>query len=84
MSPSCDCPPLMRHEGRNMSLSEREKQILEQVVLGRQTKEIARELGLSPRTVEIHRSHILHKLGARNSVELVRKALIRDQEGAAS
>ncbi len=67
-----------------MPLTDREKQVLDRVVLGHSTKEIAYQLGLSPRTVEVHRGHILHKMGARNAIELVRKALIRDQEGAAS
>lgn len=67
-----------------MPLTDREKQVLDQVVRGLTTKEIARQLELSPRTIEIHRGHILRKMGARNAIELVRKALIRDQEGAAS
>lgn len=67
-----------------MPLTDREKQVLDQVVRGLTTKEIARQLELSPRTIEIHRGHILRKMGARNAIELVCKALIRDQEGAAS
>lgn len=67
-----------------MPLTDREKQVLDQVVRGLTTKEIARQLELSPRTIEIHRGHILRKMGARNAIELVRKALIRDQEDAAS
>lgn len=67
-----------------MPLTDREKQVLDQVVRGLTTKEIARQLELSPRTIEIHRGHILRKMSARNAIELVRKALIRDQEGAAS
>ena len=38
-------------------------------------KEAARNLGISPRTVEIHRAHIMHKLGAKNSVDLARRVL---------
>ncbi len=60
-----------------MPLTEREKQILEQVVVGRQTKEIAHELGFSPRTIETDRAKILHKMGARNTI--VRKTLGRNQ-----
>jgi two-component system response regulator DctR len=58
-----------------MPLTDREREILEQVVQGFTTKEIARTLQLSPRTVEVHRGHILHKLGARNTADLVRKAV---------
>ncbi len=56
-------------------LTDRENQILDKVVRGLSSKEIARELGLSPKTVENHRCDILRKMGARNSIELVRKAL---------
>jgi DNA-binding CsgD family transcriptional regulator len=38
----------------------------------RDYKEAARNLGISPRTVEVHRAHILVKLGARNVVDVVR------------
>jgi DNA-binding CsgD family transcriptional regulator len=60
-------------------LSEREQQVLDRLVEGLRTKEIARSLGLSPRTVEIHRSHILRKFGARNAVDLVRKMLSHEE-----
>jgi DNA-binding NarL/FixJ family response regulator len=56
-------------------LTRREREVLAQVVQGSSTKEIAHALGLSPRTIEIYRSSLLHKLGARNAVDLVRKAL---------
>ncbi len=45
-----------------MPLTEREKQILAAVVSGRTSKEIARLLQLSPKTVSVHRSHILRKM----------------------
>jgi DNA-binding CsgD family transcriptional regulator len=63
-----------------MPLGDREGQVLDQVIQGNsQTKEIARSLGLSPRTVEIYRSNVLHKMGARNAVDLVPKVLIREE-----
>jgi DNA-binding CsgD family transcriptional regulator len=43
------------------------------LVEGRTSKEIARALGVSPRTAEAHRARLLAKLGARNSVELAVK-----------
>ncbi len=65
-----------------MPLTEREKQILAAVVSGRTSKEIARQLGLAPKTVAVHRSHILRKMNARNSVDLVRKAITRNDAGS--
>jgi two-component system response regulator FixJ len=52
-------------------LSAREREVLDLVVAGRQSKQIAAELGISPRTVEIHRANIMRKLGVANSAELV-------------
>ena len=61
-------------------LTQREQQVLEHVVRGASSKEIARTLNLSPRTVEIHRYNIFHKLGVRNAVELTRKMLNGEKE----
>jgi DNA-binding NarL/FixJ family response regulator len=54
------------------SLTERERQVLELVVEGKSNKEIARALVISPKTVSVHRSNIMGKLGVHNSAELVR------------
>src|SRR5574343_1011397 len=51
-------------------LTGRERQTLQLALKGWQNKEIARQLGISHRTVEIHRSHILQKTGAANMLEL--------------
>jgi DNA-binding CsgD family transcriptional regulator len=53
----------------------REREVLELAATGLHAKEIAAALGISPRTVEIHKQHILEKLGVRNVAELVRFAL---------
>jgi len=45
------------------------------VTMGWSSKEISREVGLSRRTVEDHRSEIFKKVGVRNAVELTRKML---------
>jgi DNA-binding NarL/FixJ family response regulator len=60
-------------------LSPREQQVLDGVVRGLTTKEIASRLQLSPRTIDVHRSNILHKMGARNAIELVRKVIGREE-----
>jgi len=57
-------------------LTNREREVLEQAGKGLHAKEIARVLGISPRTVEVHKASLMGKLGARNVAELVRFALI--------
>lgn len=57
------------------SLTLREREVLRQAARGRHAKEIAADLGISPRTVEVHKARIMAKLGVRNVVELVRIAL---------
>ena len=54
------------------SLTKREGEVLAQLVTGASSKEAAIELGISPRTIEIHRAHIMGKLGAKNAADLVR------------
>ncbi len=54
------------------TLTERERQVLDQLVLGQSNKLVAQHLGISPRTVEVHRSRILEKLKARCLSDLVR------------
>jgi RNA polymerase sigma factor (sigma-70 family) len=53
-------------------LTPREREILEHAVNGLHAKEIASELGISPRTVEVHKMRIMEKLEVRNIAELVR------------
>jgi two-component system, LuxR family, response regulator FixJ len=52
-------------------LTNRELQVMELLVLGKQTKNIARELGISPKTVDNHRTNVLEKMQADSVVELV-------------
>ncbi len=54
------------------SLTPREKEVMELVVSGRANKVIALDLGLSERTVEIHRSNVMEKMGAQSVAHLVR------------
>lgn len=60
---------------RISSLSAREREVLEWLAEGSSNKVIARELEISPRTVEIHRANMMHKLGARHAAEAVRLKL---------
>jgi two-component system response regulator NreC len=56
------------------SLTAREREIFDLCIQGNPTVDIARQLGISPRTVETHRGRILRKLNAHSAVELVRMA----------
>jgi two-component system, LuxR family, response regulator FixJ len=58
-------------------LTERERQVAVLIADGASSKEAGRRLGISPRTVELHRAHIMEKLGARNAADLVRIVLTR-------
>ncbi len=57
------------------SLSERERQVLSAVVAGLPNKTIGFDLGISPRTVEVHRANIMSKMQAKNLPELVRMSI---------
>lgn len=62
-------------KARIAALSPREQQVFRLLVTGLSNKAIARELSLSPRTVEIHRGNIMRRLGVHNLAQLVRLGL---------
>ena len=62
-------------KARIASLSARERQVLELLVAGQPNKIIAYELDISPRTVEIHRAHVMDKMEAKSLSDLVRSAI---------
>jgi two-component system response regulator DctR len=57
---------------RLTTLTDRERAVLDQVVKGLSSKAIAKVLDISYRTVELHRSHIMEKLGVHSVAELIR------------
>ncbi len=61
---------------RMARLSPRERQVLEGIAVGRPSKLIAYDLGISVRTVEVHRAHMLDRLGVRNMAEAIRIAVM--------
>jgi two-component system, LuxR family, response regulator FixJ len=60
-------------------LTRREREVLALIVASATNREAATSLGISQRTVEIHRAHIMHKLGAKNSVDLARKVIRQER-----
>jgi two-component system, LuxR family, response regulator FixJ len=65
-------------EHRISSLSPREKDVLAGLIEGRANKQIAFDLGISPRTVEIYRANLMNKMQADSLSDLVRMALISE------
>jgi len=58
-------------------LTPREREVLQMITNGQSNKEAGRELGISSRTVEVHRANVMQKLGARNTADLLRIVLTR-------
>ena len=58
----------------NHDLTKTDIRVLHLILEGKNNREIAAALHWSPRTVEVHRSHVMHKMGASNLVELLRRA----------
>lgn len=60
-------------------LTARERDVLNQIAAGSSNKQAGRDLGISPRTIEVHRARIMEKLGAKNAADLVRIVLSEDR-----
>ena len=59
-------------------LTEREREILSLLAAGHQNRDIATQLGISPRTVEVHKARIMEKLACRSLADLIRMNLADD------
>lgn len=57
-------------------LTRREREVLQLITNGQSNKEAGRELGISPRTIEVHRARVMEKLGAKNTADLMRIVLM--------
>lgn len=69
-------------ESKLAALSNRERDVLGGLVAGRANKQIAFDLGISPRTVEIYRANLMNKMQAGSLSDLVRMALIVGMVGS--
>lgn len=63
---------LNHHRSEETHLTERERQVLQLIVDGRSNKEIATTLGISAKTVSVHRTNLMTKLDVQTTVELIR------------
>jgi FixJ family two-component response regulator len=61
--------------GRFARLTPREREVLTLVAAGRQNADIAAQLGISPRTVEVHRARVMEKLGCASLADLIRLSM---------
>ena len=71
-----------RIQERRESLTPREREILELMTRGKPNKVMAADLGVSQRTVEIHRARVMEKMGASSLAQLVRMVMDLDQNAA--
>jgi FixJ family two-component response regulator len=69
---SCMAPSRSGPEAAGEQLSDRERQVMELMIQGLHNRRIAEKLGISHRTVEIHKARVMEKMGVKNLVELVR------------
>lgn len=81
VSPSI-APVLLGHVGRPASagrggtaLTRREREVLRLIAEGSTSKDIAQKLGISPKTAQVHRDNLKHKLGLRSTADMVRWAI---------
>jgi two-component system response regulator FixJ len=65
-------------QAKLQTLSAREREVLDGLLVGHPNKTIAYDLNLSPRTVEVHRANVMAKMGANSLSELIRMALLAD------
>lgn len=73
-------PPRTQEAGEELklefpALTSREREVALLLAVGKTNREIAKDLGISIKTIDTHRGHILKKLELRNNVELARMAI---------
>jgi FixJ family two-component response regulator len=68
---------------RIASLTAREREVLDLIIAGKLNKQIADVLGISIKTVEVHRARVMEKMGARSLASLIRQVMTVEQAGEA-
>ena len=74
-TPARDAGGMFANDTGRKPLTRREREVLDLISEGHSNKQGALRMGISPRTFESHRAEAMRKLGARNTADLVRKAL---------
>jgi two-component system response regulator FixJ len=74
-APGAPSAESMAAKAKLAELTDRERDVFELLVAGGQSKMIAHKLAISPRTVQVHRGRVMHKLGVQNLQDLVRLAM---------
>jgi FixJ family two-component response regulator len=67
-----------RYAEHRATLTPREREVLDEMITGKTSKQIGRILGVSHRTIEIHRAHVMDKMAVATLANLVRMALLAD------
>ena len=75
--PPASAEPAATEQRLKKSLTDRERDVFDLLVEGHQNKMIAHKLGISARTVEVHRSRVMNKLGAKSLADLLTRSLSR-------
>ena len=78
----CSSPTVRRRSSASVCSTPREREVLAEIIAGASNKEAGRTLGISPRTIEVHRARIMDKLGAKNAADLVRIVLAQEAQPA--
>jgi two-component system response regulator FixJ len=82
--PSIETSEIQTLRDRRATLSPREEEVLSALTLGTLNKVMAHDLGLSVRTIEVHRSNLMAKMKARSISELVRMSVLSEMRDVGS
>ena len=74
LRPTAVCSPPSDFQRKMITLTPREREVLGHVIKGRMNKQIAHDLGTCEKTIKVHRSRMMLKLGMNNIADLVRMA----------